>query len=536
MADGSGTGKSDASPAERHPAERHPAERQGGRRRFYVLHIWVGFHLAVLMALVLATGTLATLSHEIDWLTQDDMRVVPDGDRVSWNTMARALRAEYPDHVLVSLEAMPGHYFAHRARMVDPYGRQVFVHVDQWTGQVTGSTHPLTVQRLFRDWHRYLFMPNFIGLPLVTSMAFILIISLYTGLKTTRKWGTVATRIRVDKGARIAVGDAHKAAGLWGVWFFIVMIVTGIWYLAEFGAAVSGDRFEPARPRLAQERVADFGQTIQDASTARIIAAATDAFPELEPRRIHYAVRAGDPVSVLGRGGSILLRDRANRVSLDPVDLSVIQIQRSQDIGWVAWLNEMADPVHFGSFGGLPTKVIWFVFGLAMTGLSVSGVWLTWRRLRSAAPSRAQLLTFPVLLVSLAFAVPWVQRLQGPAVPDQEQALTPQALGAFDTQLLLARTAQGNPTGDLRLLIASDRGRPNISGVVITVETDDGGPGSEVTRAAGRLGPVTELRAHLPPDLLKTAQALVVRLDLHSGAQLTGRWRLSGARDLAASG
>jgi uncharacterized iron-regulated membrane protein len=34
----------------------------------------------------------------------------------------------------------------------------------------------------------------------------------------------------------------------------------------------------------------------------------------------------------------------------------------------------MADPLHFGTFGGVWTKLVWFVFGLAMTSLAVSGV------------------------------------------------------------------------------------------------------------------------------------------------------------------
>jgi uncharacterized iron-regulated membrane protein len=36
-------------------------------------------------------------------------------------------------------------------------------------------------------------------------------------------------------------------------------------------------------------------------------------------------------------------------------------------------IGEMADPLHFGYFGGYWTKVPWFLFGLLMTGLSVSG-------------------------------------------------------------------------------------------------------------------------------------------------------------------
>jgi uncharacterized iron-regulated membrane protein len=40
--------------------------------------------------------------------------------------------------------------------------------------------------------------------------------------------------------------------------------------------------------------------------------------------------------------------------------------------------------LHFGTFGGLATKLIWFVFGLAMTAVAVSGVAIYATRLAKA--------------------------------------------------------------------------------------------------------------------------------------------------------
>ena len=159
------------------------------RRRLYKLHTWVGFHLAWVMSLVLLTGTFAVISHEIDWLVHGEMRVTPPSERppIDWAALEAAARDHNPGDTLLTLSRMSGDCFAYRARLINRDGQHYFLHVNQWTGEVTGETSVLTVQRVFRDLHRYLFMPNFIGLPLVTSLAFVLAISLYTGLKTTRK-------------------------------------------------------------------------------------------------------------------------------------------------------------------------------------------------------------------------------------------------------------------------------------------------------------------------------------------------------------
>lgn len=502
-----------------------PVKKKSARKKLYQLHTWVGFHLAAIMTLVLFTGTIAVISNEIDWLIQHDMRVSPDSAQVSWSEMEEAARTYRLGDALTSLSAMQGDHFAYRARMIDEYGRHYFLHVNQWTGEVTGTTHPLTVQRFFRDIHRYLFMPNFIGLPLVTSLAFILGISLYTGLKTARNWGTIATRVRTDKGLRIAIGDSHKAAGIWGIWFFVVIIVTSIWYLAEFGGALGGQRFEPSRPKLTQERADSFGAVIRDANADDIIAAAKAAFPELRPRSISFATGARSPITVMGRKGNILLRDRANKVYLDPVDLSVIHVQRAENIGWVAYLNAMADPLHFGYFGGLPTKIIWFIFGAAMTGLSVTGVWLTWKRLKTAAPTKTQFATMPVLLAMMAFGVGWYERQQGPDVPNAEKLLYAQTLQGFEAALALALDADGAPTGLVRLTLSSEKGRPNVKHVAFGCEVGEG-PVTTIRR----LAPTIEARAELPTDALLGQERICARIHFHSGEDILAEWTTKRSR------
>ncbi|MBL4671696.1 MAG: PepSY domain-containing protein, partial [Arenicella sp.] len=372
------------------------AKESTQRRKLYKLHSWIGFHLALIMSVILATGTIATISNEIDWIVSKALRVTPTETRVSWQRMTDAIKVHSPESTILTIEQLEGDYLANRARVKNIDGSQRYIYVDQWTGQVTGTTGLLTVQRFFRDLHRYMFMPNVIGLPIVTSMAFILGISLYTGLKTSRNRKTLMMRIRITKGTRVMVGDAHKAFGLWAVWFLVLMIITSIWYLAEFGAAVGGKRFEPSRPKISTEQLESFGPIIESPSTQDIISAASQAYPELMVTTISFPTRADQAITVLGDNGNPILRSRANRVFLNPQTLEPMKVQRSENIAWVAWLNEIADPLHFGFFGGLITKLIWFVFGLALTALSVTGVWLTWKRTKTKAVSRAQFATMPI--------------------------------------------------------------------------------------------------------------------------------------------
>ncbi|MFT6051552.1 MAG: putative iron-regulated membrane protein [Halioglobus sp.] len=365
------------------------------------------------MTLVLVTGTVATVSHEIDWLLNSDMRTTPGPEKVSWGTMEQAIRHHSPNDQLVSLTAMGSDYFAYRARIIDSTGRHAFVHVDQWRGQVLGVSSTLTVQRFFRDLHRYLFMPNYIGLPIVTSLAFILAISTYTGLMTTRKWRRMATRVRTHRGVRVAVGDAHKAVGLWSVWFMALMIITGTWYLLEFGASVALLLTKPESPLLTKTTIESSTQHGPHVDADILVASAERVFPELEPMTLYFSREGTKPAQVHGQFANPLLRDRANKVLINPVSGAVISVRRAEQMHWAVFLNEIADPLHFGNFGGLVTKLIWFAFGVGLSGLSISGVWLSWQRLGSRAPSSIQYATVPVIIAMLVACFFWYARITG---------------------------------------------------------------------------------------------------------------------------
>ena len=240
-------------------------------KKLYHLHAWVGFQLALVMFVILATGTIATLSNEIDWLVHEPMRASKPSEGYhslqarDWRAMYEAITAQYPESKVLTLGSMGEDYFNYRARVTNAAGESRYVYVDPWTHEVTGETSLLTVQRVFRDLHRYLFMPAFPGLPIVTAFAFVLLISLYTGLKTTRNWKTALWRVRTKQGARILLSDLHKVFGLWGLWFTSVIIITSFWYLFEFGVRVSGSSLEPSAPTVnalvAQENTYHFSGT-----------------------------------------------------------------------------------------------------------------------------------------------------------------------------------------------------------------------------------------------------------------------------------
>jgi uncharacterized iron-regulated membrane protein len=507
---------------ERRAAAAAPARprRPTPKRRAFDLHSWFGFQLCALFALVLVTGTLATVSNEIDWLASADFRVTPRQERASWEEMKQSVRRAAPDQGIWWIALGPGSRYAATAVTVDAAEFRRNVRVDPHSGAVTGSDPWLNAQRFLRDLHRYLFMPSVIGLPIVSAFAVLLLYQLYSGLRTVTGWRKAATRLRTDRGLRVAIGDLHKSAGIWVSWFLVLIAVTGIWYLAELVMERTGVESETPYQSMPAGWVERQGPVIPYRPLDAYVAAAEAAFPALEPRTLRLPFGPDEPVVVEGPAGDPLARDRANEVWLDPVDARVVAIQRSADMTPLHYVTEIADPLHFGTLGGLPTKLIWFAMGLGLSGLALTGAWLAWRRLRRTAPTPVQWLTLAPLAAVVLLGWHYVRDLSTPDGFARRTALPVQMRDGFRLRPELELSPGGAPSGRLRIGIATDLGGLNFAGATVAA------CGADAAGRIGYAGWAAKVAARLPPAALAGCDRLQLELVYHDGTRRRLAWAL----------
>lgn len=391
--------------------------KRRGLKKLYNLHAWVGFQLAALMFVVLATGTIATLSNEIDWLIFPELRSsekpisAPDSMQVEdWVGIYQSVKNTYPNSAITAMTKLDSEYLTFRVVLDEASLKNRFVQVDPWTYEVKGDIPRLTVQRFFRDFHRYLFMPALPGLLIVGPLSIILLISIYTGLKTTRNWKKSLWRVRVRQGKRVFLSDLHKFLGLWGVWFTVLMAVTGAWYLYEFGAKVVGSTVEPKSPAI--EIIAERNTSpLSVEQFTQIVNKAQSAHDNWEMTGFYSPFSEKSAIQFRGVSNSNpIIRNRAHRVFIDPNSHEIIEKWSPETITTKAYINEYIDPLHFGDFGGFWLKMLWFVFGIALTMMSYTGVLMTWERTGSRALTRVQKRTLPVFALSLVVFIFWLLR------------------------------------------------------------------------------------------------------------------------------
>lgn len=190
----------------------------------------------------------------------------------------------------------------------------------------------------------------------------------------------------------------------------MTIVLTSWWYLFEFGAAVGGTRFEPPAPKLTHSIHEKYNAPISAHQLDKAVRIAESAIDNWQITSIQFPSSPKSTLRFKGVGDNPLLRDRAHKVDIDPVTLEVIAVQSPDNMAWTNYINEYADPIHFGYFGGLATRAIWFIFGLGLTALSATGVMMTWKRTKSTALTKAQIRTLPVFAVSAICFVVWLSR------------------------------------------------------------------------------------------------------------------------------
>ena len=359
------------------------------RKLLFRIHSWIGIKLSVLFFIVCFSGTLATLSHEMDWLFNSEMQAVPRSELASRNLIAHNVQQAFPDARIVYWETVEP-YLCNIIH-VKKADHRFYVFANPYTGVVQGSAH-LTFQRFFRDLHYYLFIPFQIGHFTVLIFAFLLLVSLLTALLFYKKWYRKLFQLTTGKGSLVFFRSLHRLVGVWSVPFTLLFSITGIWYFAErTNLGGVSDTANPSAPRLVDQPIdsVDFAALTIDYDQAVIVAQQT--IPGLVVKDMLPPSSPIAPLYLTGKSDEPLVRNRANRVYLHPLTYEVLQVQNASALPAVTWLNDIADPLHFGNWGGLITKVIWCIVGLGISSLILTGLWISQkRRIRRVANNQAQ--------------------------------------------------------------------------------------------------------------------------------------------------
>ncbi|XPF93685.1 PepSY-associated TM helix domain-containing protein [Colwellia sp. RE-S-Sl-9] len=370
------------------------------QKDWFSLHHWAGFHLSLLLSFILLTGTFATISTDMDWLANPSIRAekhLTQKQNLDWPALLNSVNKSVPKAQILSIHRppMPWHNIEVIAR--DSQGDRFRIYLDAYTHKITGQGRWLNWQRLFRQVHRHLMLETQLGITIVglfgLVMFFIFITSLYTYRHWWRyffsfkriKWPSNSSQIKVKSKAagkkRKFWSELHKIVGLWSMWFLLVISITGVWYLIErWGGAARYDEIVKTTVAHQSERHAQPSPL----ALSNTIQYMRNNYPKYVINQIRFITKK-NIIEIAGQEHAILVRDRANNKIFDAFSGAYLGGIKGEDLNWHFRISEAADPLHFGTFSSWVYRYVWFGFGLALSLLSLTGVYMYLLRLRQTS-------------------------------------------------------------------------------------------------------------------------------------------------------
>jgi uncharacterized iron-regulated membrane protein len=352
------------------------------KKKWMKWHSWLGLKLSLLMLVICVTGTISVISHEIDWLIDSDLRVSQTPQSINWDAMAANIKRTYPQRQLFFINRPMYSNAASIALTVDPFIGARRVYLNPYSGDVIADkAWHASVQRVFRDLHRYLLSP-IAGIYLVGPFGVILLASLITALVLYKKWWRGFFKLRLYNGSRAFWGSLHKVAGLWSLWFIALIAITSVWYLVEAIISDIGVDIQFDRPVVQAQQLQDRKVIETQLLPSNVVKKAKAQFSEFTVDKVAFPRDQKSPYYVAGFTNIPLVRARSNVVYIDAVSGDVLKVRKTDEQTALEIWIDLADPLHFGDFGGLITKIIWFVFGLILCAMSATGIVIYLKRIK----------------------------------------------------------------------------------------------------------------------------------------------------------
>lgn len=347
-------------------------------------HSWIGLLTGILMYLVCLSGTLAVFA---PYLVRWEQTNAPSYESISPEALSGAYQQLLADNPAIS-----GDVLLMLPRDMRPHASLVSA-AGAWYLNEDGSRGP-TVANPWTDMlinlHLYLHLPSSFGMVVVSILGALLCAMIISGFLAHPRIFRDAFSLRLKGSRHLEQADIHNRLSVWGAPFHLVIAITGAYFgLAALmnllfasvlfngdEEAVIGEIFGPAPVLEQQVEVFDVAAALDN---IRAVASETEPF--------YLTIEdANSPQQYMILGGRH--RDRliyAEQYRFNQHGEYINKAGYSDGtLGRQAIFSVFR--LHFGHFGGAPMLVLYGIFGLALSVVSVTGVniWLTRRKRRDA--------------------------------------------------------------------------------------------------------------------------------------------------------
>lgn len=360
------------------------------RRAVFVIHLWLGLSVGLLFAVVSASGSAIVYRREMDAVQRPYLGYVsvpPGAKKLAIEDLQAKLRHEYPQAKSSDLNTLL--FASSEQGAITTYVDGGMIAVDPYDGHTYAKiSDGKSLAGWFKDLHVELLAGEkgeiVNGWAAVVS-CLILLSGLWLWWPHTRR--QIRMRLTVKRGVslRRTLYDLHNALGFWTLAILFVVTFTGVGLVFNqafqtFVFAKTGTTRRPA-PKIVPQG--------ERRSPEALFQTALAAVPDGKPIFITVPTAPAQPFQAMfqRRGAGFF---PYVTVKIDPYRGEIVDLDDDANATFGRKIMRQVAVLHFGFWGGMTTKVIYVLLGLAPAVLYVTGVYMWWQRTASKRRKRAR--------------------------------------------------------------------------------------------------------------------------------------------------
>jgi uncharacterized iron-regulated membrane protein len=353
------------------------------RRAAFQIHLWAGLGVGLYLAVMGVTGAALVFEEEIEEQLRPELYHVRPAAAppASVADLLRVARQAYPDRQVTALYAP-----TEKRGTVEVYLRKgdevLYAFLHPVTAEILGDTLPSTsVVRWLQDLHFNLCSGR-TGRTVNGVGGLLLFLLCMTGIVIW--WPGVgrcfnALRVRFAGSWKRANWELHSAAGFWTAAVLAMWAVTGFYFGFSVQVASFVNRLSPlsqveppqSRPRPDASRI-DLEKLLDEAAVRS---------PGSHFFGLTLPANAKAPYVVFMARRQPAEKQHCDYVYFDRYSGDYIRTwRRGMSFSAGDKLMSLIVPLHFGTFGGIPVKILWTLLGLTPPLLFATGIVMWWNR------------------------------------------------------------------------------------------------------------------------------------------------------------
>ncbi|MBD2040612.1 PepSY-associated TM helix domain-containing protein [Microcoleus sp. FACHB-672] len=344
------------------------------------VHRYLGILVGLILVLIGLTGSFLVFHKEInEFLNPHLSHVIPQGERISVQSVVDTVRSAYPDLTLSFIDLPKKIDSVYKVAMTSKNDELLYFYLNPYTGNILGSQQwGRTLTTFIYDLH-YKLLAGETGMKVVGICGILLLLLSITGIILWPGWKKLISgfKIRWNSPSRLINYDLHKVGGIFSAIFLIIIAFTGtaIIFYTEFENTVYSITQTSHPPELTSKVVKNKPVMSIDAILKKADAAlpgAKTTFVSLpnQPEKI-IQVRKKFPQEITPNGNS--------RIYLDQYSGQVLRIENALKAPLANRIINLQFPLHIGNYGGIGTRIIHVFIGLSPAFLFFTGLVL-WRQ------------------------------------------------------------------------------------------------------------------------------------------------------------